>query len=66
MALTALSMFGFGAFSQRNNVMVGKHSGLMSQFPAGATQRLVASVTVVHHPCVLYRKKNMKFQGNEE
>lgn len=57
MALTALPMFGFGAFGQRNNLMVGKHSGLVSQFPAGTTQWLVASVTVVHHPFVLCRKR---------
>lgn len=65
-ALTALSMYGFGAFGQRNNVMVGKHSGLVSQLPAGATQWLVACVTEVHHPWFLYTEKNMKCKGNEE
>lgn len=58
MALTALPVFGFGALGQGNDLMVGKHSGLVSQLPAGAAEWLVARVTVVHHPCVLYGKKS--------
>lgn len=57
MALTALPVFGFSAFGQGNNLMVGKHSGLVSQLPAGAAQWLGASVTKVHHPCVLHRER---------
>lgn len=40
--------------------MVGKHSGLMSHVPAGAAQWLAASVTEVHHACVLYQRKRIK------
>lgn len=58
MALTTLPVFGFGAFGQGYNLMVGKHSGLVSQLPAGAAQWLATSVTVEHHPCVLYGEKN--------
>ena len=56
MALTALPVFGFGAFGQGHDVVVGKHSGLVSQLPAGAAQWLTASVTEVHHPRVLRDK----------
>lgn len=57
MALTALPVFGFGTFGQGHDLMVGKHSGLVSQLSAGATQRLATSVAVVHHPSVLHGKK---------
>lgn len=60
MALTALPVFGFGTFGQGHDLMVGKHSGLVSQLPAGAAQRLATSVAVVHHPSVLRRKKERK------
>lgn len=60
MALTALPVFGFGTFGQGHNLMVGKHSGLVSQLPAGAAQWLATSVAVVHHPGVLYEKKRKK------
>lgn len=64
MALTALPVFGFGAFGQGYNLMMGKHSGLVCQLPAGAAQWLVTSVTVVHHPGVLY-KTNAQQQQNK-
>ncbi len=57
-ALTALPVFGFAAFGQRHDLMVGKHSGLVSQLPAGAAQWLTASVTEVHHPFVLHENKH--------
>lgn len=57
MALTALSVFGFGSFGQGYNLMVGKHSGLVSQLSAGGAQWLVTSVTIEHHPCLLYGRK---------
>lgn len=50
----ALPVFGFGAFGQGYDLMMGKHSGLVCQLPAGATQWLATSVTVVHHPSVLF------------
>lgn len=52
-ALTAFSVFGFGAFGQRYNLMVGKHSGLVCQLSAGGAERLTARVTVEHHHRVL-------------
>lgn len=60
-ALTAIPVFSFGAFGQGYNLVVGKHSGLVSQLPAGGAQWLATSVTEVHHPCVLCeRKKSIK------
>lgn len=58
MALTALLVFGFGSFGQRHDVMVGKHSGLVSQLPAGAAQWLAACVAVVHQPGVLQQDED--------
>lgn len=51
--LTALPVFGLGTFGQGHNLMVGKHSGLVSQLPAGAAQWLAASVAVKHHYGIL-------------
>lgn len=56
-ALTAVPVFSFGAFGQGYNLVVGKHSGLVSQLPAGGAQWLATSVTEVHHPCVLCERK---------
>ena len=60
MALTALPVFGSGAFGQGNNLMVGKHFGFVSQLPAGAAKWLAAGVTVVHHLCILFGEKQVE------
>lgn len=60
MALTALPVFGFGAFSQGHDLMVGEHFGLVSQLSAGAAQGLAARVAVKHHNRFLPREKRNK------
>lgn len=59
-ALTALPVFGFGAFSQGHNLVVGEHSGLVCQLSAGAAQWLAASVAVEHHNSFLTRREKIK------
>lgn len=50
-------MSGFGAFGQRHDLMVGKHSGFVCHLSTRSTQRLTAGVAVVHHPYVLCKKR---------
>lgn len=67
-------MFGFGTFGHGHDLVVGKHSGLVSQLPAGAAQWLAASVAVVHQSRILHKtqksfrnqENRIIFQGNRE
>lgn len=59
-ALTTLPVFGFGAFGQGHDLMVGKHPGLVCQLLAGTAQRLATGIAVKHQPCVLCRKEEME------
>lgn len=73
-ALTALPVFGFGAFGHGHDLVVGEHPGAVRQLPAGAAQGLAAGVTVVHQPRILHKnkipseraKKRQNIQVNKE
>lgn len=56
-ALTALCVFGFGAFGHGHDLVVGEHPGAVRQLPAGAAQGLAAGVAVVHQSWILQRNK---------
>lgn len=58
MELTAFPVFGFGAFGQQDDLVVGKHPGLVCRLSAGGAEGLAAGVAVIHHSCFLCAHKH--------